>query len=297
MDKRLDPRFPFTMKAYPLGGPAGTGFETTDLSAGGAFFRGDPNEPSGTMLWVRLELVVTQGARESIFPLDAEIEIVRLMQAEDGTVQGFGARWLSVSCGGDLTPLQEFLKRVLSISAGFVQALRPQGTDRGDPAYVFVFPRADSVCEGPAAPVPETESERPAAGNQEMARSDASATTEDAGLPRMTRTGLYVILPLTFEADGVRQEGRAIKLLPHSLRIASEGPMPGSYRRVTLRIPVAGKDRAETLTLVGLVTSQRKGTADQQFEVELSLGNPPDAVVAYKGLLDQMAKTSSRQTT
>ncbi len=65
--------------------------------------------------------------------------------------------------------------------------------------------------------------------------------------------------------------------------------MPGSYRRVTLRIPFHRRNRAEVLTLVGLVTSHRKGTGEQQFEVELSLGNPPDSVLAYKGLLDQMA--------
>jgi hypothetical protein len=295
MDKRLDPRFPFTMKAYPLGAPSGKGFETTDLSAGGAYFRGDPDEPVGTMLWVRLELVVVQGVRESIFPLDAEIEVVRLGEGEDGTIQGFGARWLSVSCGGDMTPLQEFLKRVLSISAGFVQALRPLGAERGDPSYVFVFPRAGSVCEGPAAPPPDAADPLSADEGAPETPGAEPAPADDAQLQKMTRTGLYVMLPLTFEADGVRQDGRAVKLLPHSLRIASEGPMPGSYRRVTLRIPCHRKDRAETLTLVGLVTSQRKGTGEQQFEVELSLGNPPDAVVAYKGLLDQIAKTLSRQ--
>jgi hypothetical protein len=99
------------------------------------------------------------------------------------------------------------------------------------------------------------------------------------------------MMPLTFVTDEGEFEGRAVKLLPHGMRIATAESLPEAYRRVTVRIPVKHRDKASVVSLGGTVTTVRRGSGDSQFEVELSLGNDPDAIAGYRRILEAIAES------
>ena len=274
-ERRIDPRFVFTMKAYPHGDETGRVFETGDVSAGGAYFVGDPGVEAGSTMWLHLELDTKIQGRKNLYPLDAEVVLVRMTRSPDGVIQGFGARWLSVLCAGDLAPLQQFLKAVLSVSAGFVEAHRAQ--DNGDDVtYEFIFPRDGSAREEVA---------RPATRPPNVARPDAAIS--DGG-----RTGIYVMIPVSVVTEDGEFEARAVKLLDHGMRLAAMDTPPEAYRRVTIKIPIKkDKDKSSILALAGTVKAVRKGAGDNQFEVELSLGNDPEALASYRRILDQLSQS------
>ncbi|MBM4397720.1 MAG: PilZ domain-containing protein [Deltaproteobacteria bacterium] len=279
-ERRLDPRFPFAMKAFLLDVPGRT-LETGDLSAGGAYIVGDLGAETGAILWLHLELATSQRGRDSMYPLDAEVQVMRLTRDLDGTVTGCGVRWLSVACSGDMAPLRHFLKAILSVSSGFVQAMRPR-EEGATPTFVFVFPRTGETREGPE-PVDPVDVTPP--------DPDADLITEPTS-PKASRTGIYVMLPITYDAGaGEPIEGRAIKLLPHTMRVSTSGELPDPYRRVTVRIAVKSREKPSVLALHGTVTTVRRGTGDGQFEVEFSLGNEPDAIATYRRILDQLSRT------
>lgn len=262
-ERRQDPRFSYTMKAYLEDGRS---FVTTDVSAGGAYFAGDPGVPVGSSLFLRLELATTDAlGRPTLFPLDAEVMVARVSLASDGTVQGFGARWIEVSCVGDLKPLRQLLKAILSVPAGFVELLQP--VPDGAPRFRFVFPGPD---------VPREEGEKAPQSQVE---------------PRETRTGVYVMLPVTVEMDGEEFSGNVVKMLAHAMRISSNNAFPEPYRRVTVKIAVKRRDKTSTLELVGTVSAVRLGQGDNQFEVELSLGNDPEALLQYRKMLENIVAT------
>lgn len=284
-ERRQDPRFPFTMRVYLLEGTPGQTFETSDLSGGGAYLIGDPGCEVGTILWLRLELAAVIKGRDTLYPLDAEVQVMRLTRTPDGKVGGFGVRWLSVQCHGDIAPLRHFLKAILSIGSGFVQALRPQ-EEGGTPSFLFVFPGPAAAREGPAIPA-EPIDVTPTDGQP------GASEEVPGGGPRLP-TGIYVLLPVTYTMDADPIEGRAVKLLPHAMRISTSGELPDPYRRVTVGIAVKNREKPAVLELAGTVTTVRRGTGDGQFEVEFSLGNDPEAVATYRRILDQLSRTLRR---
>lgn len=276
-ERRSDPRFSSPIKAYALGGPTAV-LETSDISAGGAYFVGDPRVDVGSRFWLSLELAVNQRGHESVFPLAAEVRVVRRNEAPDGSTFGFGCQWLSVFCRGDVTPLKEFLRQTLSISAGFIQTASPP--DAPMPAYAFVFPGAQEFLDVPEAAPPED---------------DALAASDRTPLPMARGTPVYVLVPVTWSTDEGEFEGRATKLLPHMVRVATAAGLPPAYRRVTLKIPVKQRDKPGVLGLGGTVLNVRKavgGATEGQFEVQLTLGNDPEAVSLYRKLLEQLASSA-----
>jgi hypothetical protein len=283
-ERRIDPRFRYTMKAYTADGEA-RAFETTDVSASGAYFSGDPSVADGAGLALRLELATTDSqGRPTLYPLDAEVVIARTSPASDGTVQGFGARWVAVSCEGDLQPLRQFLKAILSISAGFVQTIPPvAGDDEGAPLYRFVFP-------GPAAPRPEPQ-KAPPAPSPRAERATETRLLSDLQVQQETRTGVYLLLPVMVAYDGEEYEAKVVKMLPHNLRLSSGHSLPAPYHRLTIKIAVKHRDKPGSLDLQGTVTAVRPGQGDNQFEVELSLGNEPEALAQYRKILDGIVAT------
>ena len=67
---------------------------------------------------------------------------------------------------------------------------------------------------------------------------------------------------------------------------------PEAYRRVTIKIPIKkDKDKSSILALAGTVKAVRKGAGDNPVEVELSLGNDPEALASYRRILDQLSQS------
>lgn len=284
MDKRQDPRFPFRMKAFPLSGRPGSDIETQEVSAGGALFSGDPGVPAGASMWVRLELGTQQRGRDSLFPLFAEVRVVRLIDTPGQGVTGFGSQWIRVFSRGDITPLREFLRRTLSIASGFVQTVPPSNPG-GPTCFLFIFPAvnepapapeaAEPVPTGPTAPTPPDSGVRPAGSD-----------------PR-TQV-IYATVPLTWTVDDRDFEGRTVKMAQHAMRVSTHAELPPTYRRVTLTLPTGGRGKHAVLALTGTVTTRRTPAQEGDeglFEVSLTLGNDPDSLNRYRALLDRLAAT------
>ncbi len=286
MDKRKDPRFPFRMRAFPLSGAPDQALETREMSAGGALFVGDPGVSAGTPLWIRLELGTKQRGRDSLFPLIAEVRVVRLIQAPDGSVSGFGSQWIRVFSRNDITPLREFLRRTLAISSGFVQTVAPTEPG-GSPRFLFVFSAGSEPPPAPevAEPVPQ------AAAPQGPEDTDPRNVGVD---PKFQV--VYATVPLTWTVDDRDFEGRTNKLSQHAMRISTDSELPGTYRRVTLTLPTGGRGKNAVLTLTGTVTTQRPPAQEGDeglFEVRLTLGNDPNSLQQYRSLLERLSATVS----
>lgn len=305
MDERRDnKRFPLAMKAFPLGGTAEAVLESDNVSPSGAYFVGDPGMPAGAALWLRLELGTLQRGRESVFPLCAQVKVVRLSRSGDGSVAGFGAEWQAAWCADDATPLKEFLRRTLSLSTGYVETLPPAGPD-GRTAYLYVFPAGEAPAVMGPTPWEQQGDPPPQAAAPSVSVADDPAAMDEpldldfkTPLPIDGRAGtaVYVAVPLTWATDEGEFEGRAIKLFSTGLRIASTGEVPGAYRRVVLRIPIRQRDRSGTLALNGTVVTQRPGRSEgeeHQFEVQLTLGNDPDSLHLYRKLLDRLSSLNA----
>lgn len=302
MDKRSEQRFPLAMKAFPLGGAPRTILETDNVSATGAYFVGDPGVQAGVSLWLRLELGTAQRGRESVYPLCMEVHVTRLSRSGDGSVAGFGAEWRAAWSADDATPLKEFLRRTLALSSGYLETL-PATANSGRPSYLYVFPAG-------ATPLPEGTT--PYEQQQILDSAPPATTAPDAAtqlqrgvdldgktpLPSELRTtaAVYVAVPLTWSADEGEFEGRAIKLTSTGMRIATLADLPGSYRRLTLRIPIRQRDKSGTLALTGTVVSQRLPREEGQealLEVQLTLGNDPDSVRLYRKLLERLSSMAA----
>ena len=267
-ENRLSPRFPFQMNVYLPSLPGRT-LRTADLSAGGAYIVGDIGANLFDVIYLRLELARNEGGRERLYPLDAEVKVVRLSRDEDGRVAGCGVQWISVACDGNIAPLRHFLKAILCLESGFVQALRPE---EGTPSFVFVFPQREPGGAGGPQASGQGPSVRP-------------------------RTGVYVLLALTYQfGDLQATEGRAVKLMPHAMRISTSAELPEPYRRVTVHIPIKDNEKTGVLDLVGTVTSVRRGTGDGQFEVEFSLGNDPEVVASYRRMVENISQSVEKPT-
>ncbi len=287
MEKRTAPRFPFKMRAYALdSGPAVT-FETADISASGVYLMGDPRVALGESLWLRLELIVTREGKEWVFPVDAEVEVVRVTKGPDGNATGFAGRWRSVASHGDMEPIREFLRRVLAISSGFVQTVEPRNElDR--PSYVFTFPPPEMIEDSAPRAVGPRPTESPG-----ILEDPAAFLDERRAEGQSIRTGIYVVLPMTYRVDDEEYEGRAVKLREHGMRVATNGILPEVYRRVMVRIPVRQKDKATMLELVSTVTTVRRavGEGEGQFEVEFGLTNDPEQLAMYRKVLERLSQT------
>lgn len=286
MDKRAAPRFPFKMRAYALEGGRQITFESEDLSAGGIYLLGDPRVSEHEPLWLRLELVIVREGKEWVYPVDAEVEVVRVTRGPGGEAVGFAGRWRTVSSHGDIEPIREFLRRVLSISSGFVQRVGPR-TELDKASYVFTFPRPEPLEESAPTALPRSD-EAASILEDPAAFLDGSRVSGQS-----VRTGIYVILPMTYRMDEAEYEGRAVKLREHGMRIATSGPLPEVYRRVAVRIPMRHKDRQTSLELVSTVTTIRRGAGEGegQFEVEFGLANDPDKLNTYRRILERLSKT------
>ena len=282
MERRADPRRHFGMKAFAFDDGDPRVFETQDVSAGGVFLAGDPGCGPGQSVTVRLELLTESGDGDLVYPLDASVAVVRVRTAGDGGVDGFGARWEWVECSGDVAPLREFLRRVLGISSGFVEAFRPGDAGLGR-TFAFVFPKAGSAREGPEREVADDEAP-PEPGRVEF--------EEDL---RRRSSGVYVLMPVTFDAGQGECDARAIKLGAHGMRLTTSADQPSTYRRVIVRIPMLQRDKPGVLQLVGSVVTVRPGVTDHQFEVQFSLGNEPDVLATYR-LIVEHAGQSLRTT-
>lgn len=291
------------MKAHPLGQDGDGVYETTDISAGGTYLMGEPGVPEGDVLWLRLELVSFREGKEWVYPLDAEVEVVRITRGSEDSDSGFACRWLSVVSHGDIRPIQEFLRRVLSVSSGFVQAFKPR--DQGSSqSFAFTFPTLGSAREGPAADQPEADA--PPADESVDGEPDGPAINEDPAAfldgqdqsPNPQRIGIYVVLPMNYTSEKGNFDGKAVKLHNHGLRVSTQGELPDAYQRVEISIPVRRRDKQEVLTLQSTVTTLRpgRGDGDGQFEVEFSLGNDPDALAMYRKILDKLVQSLARES-
>lgn len=280
-ERRKDPRIPYRIKAFM--GEIGEGrlFETTDVSAGGVYFTNDPGVGVGSTVLMRLEYSTTKGSKEYVFPLLAEVEVVRLSRI-DNTVLGFGARWISIASRGEVTPLFEFLRETLTIRKGFVQAMKPEGADVPS-IYVFDFPRLNTSTQGQGkvldteiTPVPKDEEPYKRAG-----------------------TGLYVVLPIIFVTDAGEFEGTALKLMDRGIRVSTRANLPEPYKKITIRIPAKVKDRSSLMNLFATVTAVRKPaseTGEGQFEAEFILSNDPKIMEEYRLYLDHLQEKASSLT-
>ena len=297
MEKRVDPRFPFTMKVHLLEGEGDGFYETADISAGGTYLNGDPGVPEGTLVWLRLELVSFRDGKEWVYPLDAEVDVVRISQDANAVPSGFACRWISVVSHGDIRPIQEFLRRVLSVSTGFVQAFRP--TDQGSSqSFSFVFPNPAMAQEAPSidpadaedSPEDEDSPAIPTIDEDPAAFLDGQSQSSHS-----TRTGIYVVLPMSYQTDDGTFDGKAVKLHSHGMRVSTQAELPAAYQRVDVTIQVRHRDRREVLLLNSTVTTVRPaiGGGDGQFEVEFSLGNEPEALSMYRKILDKLVKSLS----
>ncbi len=303
MDKRSDERFPLAMKAFPLAGPLEAVLETDNVSASGAYFVGDPGVPAGTSLWMRVELGSAQRGRESIFPMCMELRVARLSRSGDGSVAGFGAEWRAAWSADDATPLKEFLRRTLNLSSGYLEAI-PAASGDGRPSYLYVFPQTGQISVE-AATAYEEQTELEAAPPPAKAPAATPLTVEGGvdldgiAAPTMDpRSGLavYVAVPLTWSIDEGEFEGRAIKLTATGLRLATMADLPGSYRRITVHIPIRQRDKSGSLALSGTVVTQRppKGEGQEsQFEIQLTLGNEPESLQLYRKLLDRLSSMAA----
>lgn len=286
MDNRRDSRFPFRMKVFPLHASTTTSLETEEVSAGGALFSGDPGVPAGSTIWLRLELGTQQRGRDSLFPLNAEVRVVRLVQAPDGAVTGFGAQWIRVVCRDDIAPLREFLRRTLSIASGFVQTL-PASTPGRGPSYLYVFP-------GGQEPPPAPEVAEPVVPSRPHARQDPDVGRLTPGESKAAI--VYAAVPLTWSLEDHEFEGRTVKMSQHAMRISTAADLPGTYRRVSLTLPTGGRGKSAWLTLTGTVATQRAPAQEGDegiFDVTLTLGNDPDSLAQYRTLLDRLASTTT----
>jgi hypothetical protein len=275
MERRIDPRFPLVIHAKTPDSPSRV-FTSTDVSTGGVYFLGDPGIRTGESMWLDLDLVNAVRRTEGPPPLCAEVLVARISAGPDGVPVGFGARWLTAISREDVAPLRDLLRGILSISTGFVQALKPQDFG-GVPAYVFVFPKAGVAREG-----------SPRGAGRERAAAETEGTME----PKRTRTGIYGMLSLTYLLDDGEYEGQAVKLLPHGMRIQTQTRLPDAYRSLTILIPVK-TEKADALSLKGTVIAVKRAVADgpAQFEVELGIGNDPSALAAYRAILDKLSQT------
>jgi len=302
------------MRAYSLGEGEGKSFETVDISAGGTYLSGDPEVAKNTVIWLRLELVSFRDGKEWVYPLDAEVDVVRVTRDPEQGPVGFACRWVSIVSHGDIRPIQEFLHRVLNISSGFVEVLSPR--DEGSSqSYAFAFPDSGLAKEGPAPDAKDgedtEEAEEDEAAEEDATDPDGSISKGDGEepeegatiienpaafldgseqAPHPKRTGIYVVLPITYSFDNGNFEGRAIKLHPHGMRISTNGDLPNAYQRIEVSIMIRRHDKQDKLKLTSTVTTVRQsaGEGDGQFEVEFSLGNDPDALEMYRRILDKL---------
>lgn len=292
MEKRAHPRIPYKFRAYDIDTGREITFESEDISAGGLYLHGDPRVPVGGRLWIRMELVVTRDGKEWIFPVDAEVEVVRLTRGPSGEVIGFGARWRSVVSHKDMEPLREFLKNILGMSCGFVQTLPPRN-ELDSPSYVFVFSNEPSPPKAETVEGPKTSQE---GAPVSILDNPGAFLDRSKGSPQSLRTGIYVILPMTYRIDGDEYEARAVKLREHGMRIATTGPLPEIYRRVTVRIPVTQRNKKAFIEIVCTVTAVKGGSneGEGQFEVEFGLSNNPESLAMYRKILDRLNQTLSQ---
>jgi len=289
MEQRASPRFPFRMKAYALDTGREVTFESEDISAGGVYLHGNPRVPVGSSVWMRFEIATTRDGKEWVYPVDAEIEVVRVTRANGDDVRGFAGRWISVASAGSIEPLCEFLRRVLSMTAGFIQVVEPRN-EFEKPFYVYAFlnsPAREGTADARAASGPDQ--------TPDVLENPASFLDSKPKEGQSIRTGIYVVLPMTYRLDDAEYEGRAVKVREHGMRIATSGPLPEVYQRIAVRIPMKRRDHLAFLELIATVTTIRRGGSEGegQFDVEFGLANDPDALATFRKILDRLNQTLS----
>jgi len=278
MERRRHPRRSCSIKASFYDPATNAIVESSDVSASGVYFKGDPQVSEGSIVYLRMEITEKAEGNEKTFPVDGAVEVVRITRTPTGEVEGFGGRWVRVSCRGDVKPIIHFLRMVLGVTAGFVQTIEPEGAS-DPPYYVFQFPTFESNT-----------------GASAKSSEPMTASQEEPG-ERFLRTGVYVVLPLRYRIGQEEFEGRAIKLRSNGLRIATSGSAPPVYSKVTVIIPSRHRNKLFDLELLATVTTVRAlspGT-EAQFEVEFSLANDSEKLAMYRRILERVNESLAAQ--
>jgi len=278
MEKRKHPRRTCSIKAFLYDPPSSEIIESRDVSASGVYFNGDPKVNEGAIVHLRMEITVKGNGEEKTFPVDSAVEVVRIAKGSSGEVLGFGGRWVRVFCRGEIKPVTEFLRSVLGVTGGFVQTISPE-TASEPPYYVFQFPTGEKEMQCSAQPSEEVQAPK--------------EETE----PKVSRTGIYVVMPIRYRVGNEEFEGRAVKLSSNGLRIATNGMTPDVYSKITIIIPTRHKDRLVDLELMATVTTVRAVSpgAEARFEVEFSLANDAEKLRMYRRILDRVNESLSVQ--
>ncbi len=256
IDRRSEPRIPFPMWAVPKIAGAKP-WKVIDVSPGGAALIGDTIIPEGAMLEVQLSAPFLERPGSKLEVL-ATVEVVRHIYTESDSPVGMGIAWLSAVARGPHAAFRDFLRGILCIESGFIQASELPDVNE----YVFSRSALPIAGEVPVSP-----------GQQPQQNSAPGA--------------FQVTFPTIFQTDKLKGTGFAIKVMTHAMRIATKATPPDPYNRIKIGIKI-GEDLLELAGTVGNVKKAGEGQ-ESRFDIQLSLGNNPGHLTAYRKHIEELA--------
>jgi len=257
-ERRFEPRLPFPMRAVPIT-PGFRPWKVVDVSPGGAGMIGDLSPRRGEIIDVILTAPFLERPGATL-QVAGTIEVVRQITSEDGKPVGIGVAWLNIVAKGPVTVFRDFIRGILCIPCGYFKQLPQEDT------WEYIFERA-------AKPLPGTEIPSTTIGGGEAGRQ-----------PEVFK----VTFPTVFQTDKVKGGGFAIKVMTHALRIATKNIPPVPYSRIKIALKI-GEQVLELAGTVGNVKGAAAEGQESRFDVQLSLGNNPDDLAAYRRHIEQLA--------
>lgn len=264
LDRRGETRLPFPMWAVPTEG-SGKPWKVIDVSSGGAALIGDFVVPEGKLLDVILSAPFLERDGATL-EVTACFEVVRHIFTESENPVGMGVAWLEISARGQAAAFREFLRGILCLEQGYIQS-----SDDGN-AHEYIFARSAGPIKG-AVPNPD-------------AVPGLATGSMRAG------TALQVTFPTIFQTDKIKGTGFAIKVMTHAMRIATRATPPDPYNRVKIGIKI-GEDLLELAGTVGNVKRAPVEGQESRFDIQLSLGNNPGHLTAYRHHIEELARKGS----
>lgn len=278
IEKRHEPRLPFPMRAVPLISGSSP-WKVIDVSPGGAGLIGDASACKGDILTTRLTAPFLERPGATI-EIVATLQVIRYIYSESNEIIGLGAAWLGLVARGPGSALRDFLRGILCISDGYIRNLSDENT------WEYTFARAARSSAPPETPVQESGTLIP---------TGVGRTPQDQErVPRLT-TSIHVMFPITFQTDKAKGSGFAVKVMDHAMRIATLDIPPAPYMRITTGIKI-GEQVLELAGTVGNVKNAANPGAESRFDVQLSLGNNPNQLAAYRKHIEKLSASSGTQS-
>jgi hypothetical protein len=246
--------------------PGGKPWKVIDVSSGGAALIGEFVVPEGTVMDILLSAPFLERTGSKL-DVTATIEVVRHIYTESDTPVGMGVAWLHLRARGSDSAFRDFLRGILCLETGYIQT--SESADECE--YVFARSALPIVADVPP---------------------NGCQGDDSSKAPSAFPGAFQCTFPTIFQTDRIKGTGFAIKVMTHAMRIATKGNPPEPYNRIKIGIKI-GEDLLELAGTVGNVKKAAAEGQESRFDIQLSLGNNPGDLNAYRRHIEELARRTA----